>query len=337
MIRKRKHIIWVAWEKHRRTSEIARVFPDMHLFQFEYDAPRLVRYFVLLARTSKVLLKEKPDIIFVQNPSLVLTVYMIIICKMLGLTCIVDAHNEGIRPFSPRLNWLLPVYGWIQKHADLTIVTNHELAEEVAANGGVPFVLADKLPEFREYYTIELKGKYNIVYICSFEKDEPYQEVIEAARLLDPNMYFYITGNYRKASPEIVEKAPSNVVFCGYFSEPDYINLLYSCDVIVDLTLMDNCLVCGAYEAVSLGKPAILSDTKAIRHYFNKGAVYSGNTAQEIAKSVKYFLDNKKKLKDEVLFLKPHMEKQWVEVFTELLAVLKVNVRWLRSDLALDK
>ncbi|HOP47962.1 MAG TPA: glycosyltransferase [Desulfobacteraceae bacterium] len=325
MIHKKKHIIWVAWEKHRRTSEIARIFPGIRLFQLEYDAPRLVRYFVLLARTSKVFLKEKPDIVFVQNPSLVLTIYMIIICKMLGLKCVVDAHNEGIRPFSPRLNWLLPMYRLIQKYADLTIVTNHELSEVVAANGGTPFVLADKLPEFQGYYPIELKGKNNIVYICSFEKDEPYQEVIEAARLLDPSIYFHITGNYRKASPEIVGNAPSNVVFCGYLSEPDYINLLYSCDGIIDLTLMENCLVCGAYEAVSLGKPAILSNTKAIRRYFSKGAVYSGNTAQEIAKSVRYFLDNKKKLKDEVLFLKPHMEKQWSEVFMELLAILKVN------------
>ena len=327
MIRKRKHIIWIAWEKHRRSSEIARVFPDMGLFQFEFDAPRLVRYVVLLARTGKVLLKEKPDIIFVQNPSLVLTVYMIIICKMLGLTCIVDAHNEGVKPFSSKLNWLLPLYGWIHKYADLTVVTNQELAEVVTANGGNPFVLADKLPEFQEYHPVELKGKYNIVYICSFEKDEPYQEVIEAARLLDPNMYFYITGNYRKASQEIVENAPSNVVFCGYLAEPDYINLLYSCDVIMDLTMIDNCLVCGAYEAVSLGKPTILSDTKAIRHYFSQGAVYTENTAQDIAKSVRYFLDNKKKLKDEVLFLKPHMEKQWFKIFMELLAILKVSER----------
>jgi glycosyltransferase involved in cell wall biosynthesis len=163
------------------------------------------------------------------------------------------------------------------------------------------------------------------VYICSFEKDEPYQEVIEAARLLDPSIYFYVTGNYRKASLEVIEKAPSNVMFCGYLSEPDYINLLYSCDVIMDLTLMDNCLVCGAYEAVSLGKPTILSDTKALRHYFSKGAVYSGNTAQEIAASVRYFLDNQEKLNDEALLLKPHMEKQWFMVFMELLTILKVK------------
>jgi hypothetical protein len=272
-----------------------------------------------------VLLKEKPDIIFVQNPSLVLTVYMIMVCKMLGLTCVVDAHNEGIRPFSPRFNWLLPVYRLIQRYADLTIVTNQELAEEVAANGGTPFVLADKLPEFHEYHPIELKGKYNIVYICSFEKDEPYQEVIEAARLHDPSIYFYVTGNYRKASPEVIENAPSNVGFCGYLSEPYYINLLYSCDVIMDLTLMDNCLVCGAYEAVSLGKPTILSDTKALRYYFSKGAVYTGNTAQEIAASVRHFLDNQEKLNDEVLLLKPQMEKQWFMGFMELLTILKVN------------
>jgi len=311
MIRKKKHVIWVAWEKHRRTSEIARVFPDMRLFQFEYDALRLVRYFVLLARTSMVLLKEKPDIIFVQNPSLVLTVYMIIVCKVLGLTCVVDAHNEGIKPFSSKLNWLLPLYGWIQKYADLTIVTNHELAEVVAANGGIPFVLEDKLPEFLEYHHIELKGKYNIVYVCSFEKDEPYQEVIEAARLFDTGTYFYITGNYRKASLEITENAPSNVVFCGYLSEPDYINLLYSCDVIMDLTLMDNCLVCGAYEAVALSKPLVLSDTNALKGYFCKGAEFTENFAVNIANALSIALSKKHELQQDVINLKKELMSDW--------------------------
>lgn len=322
---KKKHIVWIAWEKHRRTSEIARIFPDIRLFQFECDAPRLLRYFVLIAKTSRILLKEKPDIVFVQNPSLILTGYMITVCNVLGLKCVVDAHNEGIRPFSHKLNWLLPVYGLLQKHADLTIVTNQELAEEVIANGGVPFVLADKLPEFHEYRSVELKGKYNVVYICSFEKDEPYQEVIEAARLLDSDIYFYITGNYRKASIEIIDNAPSNVVFCGYLSEFDYINLLYSCDVIMDLTLMDNCLVCGAYEAVSLGKPLIVSNTRAIRNYFSKGAIYSENTSQGISTSLKHFLKNKQKFTEEVSSLKPQIEKEWLKAFDELLKKLGVN------------
>jgi glycosyltransferase involved in cell wall biosynthesis len=318
----KRHIIWIAWEKHRRTSELAKALTKIKLFQFDFDAPKLVRYFVLLIKTSITLLKEKPDIVFVQNPSLVLTFYMLIVCKILSLIIVVDAHNEGIKPFSSTLNWLLPIYRLIQRYADLTIVTNHELAEEVAASGGTSFVLEDKIPEFHKPNLIPLKGKYNVVYICSFEKDEPYNEVIEAARLLNPDIYVYITGNYKKAPPDFLDNTPLNVIFCGYLLESDYINLLYSCDVIMDLTLMENCLTCGAYEAIALGKRLVLSDTKALRRYFHKGVTCTKNFADNIADALSKTLSKKDKSQKDIIDLKKELILDWQIKFRHLNSVM---------------
>ena len=115
-----------------------------------------------------------------------------------------------------------------------------------------------------------------MLFSCAlFEKDEPYLEIIQAARLIDASVCLYITGRYQRPARIILDQAPSQCGLTGFFSDQDYINLLYSCDVVMDLTLMQDCLVCGAYEAVALGKLVILSDTEALKKLFlQRGCIY---------------------------------------------------------------
>jgi glycosyltransferase involved in cell wall biosynthesis len=67
---------------------------------------------------------------------------------------------------------------------------------------------------------------------------------------------------------------PNNVHLLGFVDEGFYFSLLKDCDFTIDLTTRVDCLVCGAYESVSAGKPVLLSDTKPQRAYFNQGAVF---------------------------------------------------------------
>jgi glycosyltransferase involved in cell wall biosynthesis len=315
--------IWIAWEKHRRTTELASALNGIKTFQFEAEANRLVRYPYLLCKTIMTILKERPQLVIVQNPSLILSFFMVTLGKRLVRRVIVDAHNEGIRPFHPSFDWLLPVYRTIQKRADLTLVTNGELAREVLNNNGKPFVLEDKIPQFSEAKHITLRGQHNLVFICTFEKDEPYQEVIHAASLLDPSIYIYVTGRYEKAHPDIISQAPSNLIFTGFLAEDQYVSLLQSCDAIIDLTLMQDCLVCGGYEAVALGKPLILSNTPALKKYFCQGAVYTANNAEEIARAIQGLLENKERLQDEMRILKAQLTSAWEEKHAKLLSILE--------------
>ncbi|MDY6844707.1 MAG: glycosyltransferase [Thermodesulfobacteriota bacterium] len=305
--------IWITWEKHRRTRELASVIPGIRLFELELDAPRFVRYPCLLLRTVTILVRERPGTVIIQNPSIVLAIFVVIIGRIANINIVVDSHNEGIMPFYPSLRWLIPIYALIQKWTDLTIVTNQELATIVRNNGGRPFVLADKIPTFRYPERITLKGENRLVFVCTFAKDEPYEEVIKAAELLDLSTTIYITGDSQKVSSDIPMQAPANVIFTGFLPDRDYINLLYSSDIIIDLTFMDNCLVCGAYEAVALGKPIILSDSEALRAYFFKGAVYTENTADGIAESIRSASENLKRLRKEILDLRAHIQIEWAK------------------------
>jgi len=310
--------IWIAWEQHRRTREIAASMKDVQLFALDMNAGRWIRYPILLLKSLEVLWAQKPDTVIIQNPSMVLALFMVTVGRLFVKNIVVDAHNEGIRPYYATHHWLLPLYAFVQKRSKLTIVTNASLAREVCKNGGRPFILEDKIPQIKAAAQVALKGDYNIVFVCTFEKDEPFSEVIDSGAYLDPGTCIYITGQYSKLSKEIITSAPANIIFTGYLSEQDYKNLLHSCDVVMDLTLMDDCLVCGAYEAVALNKPMILTHTKALKNYFTRGAVYTGNRSHEIAASVETAIKRLPALKKEIVTLKTELQQAWEKKFAHL-------------------
>ena len=322
--------IWITWEKHRRTSELVAAMPGLKLFELESETARqlnsklerLIDYPNLLLQTIRILVQEHADIVIVQNPSVLLSLFMVTFGKVLAPNVIVDAHNGGVRPFHAKYTWLKPIFSIIHRWAELIIVTNDELAKIIRKNRGRPFILQDKIPSLDAACHIPLKGEFNLVLVCTFEPDEPFQEVIRASGFIDQSICIYITGKYQKANQTIINQASSNVIFTGFLPENEYISLLNSCDIVIDLTLEPDCLVCGAYEAVALGKPLILTDMPALRNYFKHGAVYTKNRAEEIAESIQYAIRHKERLKKGINILKSALEKAWSEKLDELLFIM---------------
>jgi len=135
--------------------------------------------------------------------------------------------------------------------------------------------------------------------------------VIEAARTLGAAIEWRITGNTKRADPHLVRNLPPQVRLTGYLSESDYVALLAHADVLVDLTLRDDCLLCGAYEAVALGKPLVTSDTQALRDYFRRGAVYTKPDAMSIANAVSDALARRVSLTSEMDAFRPVLIQEW--------------------------
>jgi len=303
--------LWITWEDHRRSRELARGFHGMKYVVHELNAVFFLRYPVLLLRTWKSLERERPAIVFVQSPSVVLAAFMVTVGKARGCAIVVDAHNAGLAPQRRRLRLLGPLYRFIQKGADVTIVTNPLLAADVQRSGGIPFVLPDRIPSFPDVIPTKLPGRYNVAFICTFAEDEPYQEVIQSAALLPDDIFIHVTGDYNKAENNSLFHSSDNLVFTGFLSERDYISLLASCDAIVDLTMRDNCLVCGAYEGVALGKPLILSDTTASRRYFTQGVIFTANHRVAVARSIIKCLNRRLQLTEEIVKLRSQLAKDW--------------------------
>jgi hypothetical protein len=70
---------------------------------------------------------------------------------------------------------------------------------------------------------------------------------------------------------------------------------------LVVLTKDPNVLTCGAYEAISVGKPAVLSDWPQMRRYFTRGFVYARNTPAGIAAGIQEMLAKSDTLAAEVV------------------------------------
>jgi hypothetical protein len=179
-----------------------------------------------------------------------------------------------------RLAWLL------QKRADLTIVTNYQLAETVTRHGGRPLVLPDCIPAPPKTSAKNMPGEFRIVLISTFAGDEPFDAVIDAMRQMDTGIHLYVTGDPTRLPATIKATLPSNITLTGFLSEDDYWTVLASSDAVMDLTTMDNCLVCGAYEAVAAQRPLLLSRSDASMEIFADFAVFTDNTSESIVNAI---------------------------------------------------
>ena len=240
---------------------------------------RAMRYLALLRRTAVLLVRRRPSVVVTQCPSTVLGLLAAMLKPLLGFTFVADLHNAAIDP--TLANGLhRKLLAFIRRTADLCIVSNPNLVAAVERDGGAAFVLPDKLPKLPPQAVGPAGPTRTVVFVCTYASDEPWREVIEAARLMDPQVTMFITGNCSRVQ---LPPRPDNVYLTGFLSERDYIALLRAADVIVDLTCLDDCLVCGAYEAASLGKPLVTSDTSALRKYFNRGTVYTKHDSRALA------------------------------------------------------
>jgi len=305
--------IWIAWEEHRRTKELASHYGVM-TFILTSKLPRLIKHPLLIIKTVNILIRKKPDLVFIQNPSIILAVVCCILKPCMGFKLVSDLHNAAVVPEKIWQKLLYFLYRYVHKKSDINIVTNRKLKEKLGVNSLNSVVLPDKLPYFKQKYVrpdiVKDIPEY-FVSICTFGIDEPFDQIIESARMIDKNIKIIVTGNFNRCPLPIRSKKPDNVLLSGFLPEESYINLLYFSKGIIDLTKRDDCLVCGAYEAVALEKPLILSSTTALKEYFNNGVEFCSNDKYSISEAIKIINDNCDYYTAEIKKLKRQLEQDW--------------------------
>ena len=155
-----------------------------------------LRYVVLGARTLAIFLRRRPDVVLVQNPSLILAALALALRPLVRYRLVVDAHNEAVQPYKNRQRWVAALSRRVVRGADLTIVTNRFLADQVVQQGGTAFTLPDRVPAPPEAPATVLPGTFNVVLVATFDLDEPWHEVLAAVEGVDVDLY--VTGNHRK-------------------------------------------------------------------------------------------------------------------------------------------
>jgi hypothetical protein len=289
--------VWITWENQVRNKSLsARLGAELHVLLS--GRSRLARYAACSWESLSIIRKRRPSVVFASNPSVVLACLLLALKQLFRYTFVIDAHYAGI--VAPNGNRLLQwVLDFCNRHADLVIVTNEPHCRYVLANGGRSLVCEDPLPEIEEYASAADEESKNVFFICSYDIDEPYADVLRAADILHKEGYvFWVSGDFRKAS--IDPRDWPHVCFMGYVSETEFYERLGKSQVVVDLTSQENCLVCGAYESMALEKPLVTSKALALQRYFTGGTVFVDHNPSAIAEGVKRAFEKRRDLKRQI-------------------------------------
>lgn len=311
-----KPSIWLTWERQRRNRSMANKV-GATLYELEYKGGTIARYWHLGWKTIGIVMRTKPQAIYFQNPSLVLSL-LITTLKFLSLTrarTIGDFHNAGV--FPPVARFLVP---WMVRTNNLTIVSNKNLQSTVTLMGGKCIAVPDPLPEihFPSTDKSQKTGRFEVFFVCSWAPDEPIANVLRAAELLavrDPSVVISISGRPKLQAAGWESPVPGNVQLTGFLSETEFDGQLANCDAILDLTTRADCMVCGAYEAVSVSVPMILSDNEPTKAYFNRGALFTDNSAEDIASAITRLKEEHARLRREVADLKAEVLERESAIF----------------------
>jgi glycosyltransferase involved in cell wall biosynthesis len=195
--------------------------------------------------------------------------------------------------------------------ADVTIVTNDALATDVTDAGGYALTLPDRLPAVPDSGAEQpdTGEPVDIVVVATFRPDEPIAAIMAAAEKT-PTVRIAVTGpaiRYRETSAPV----PPNVRLTGFLPDPSYWQLLARASVVCDLTLKPDCLVCGAYEALAVGKPMVLSDNPPTRELFGPAAELTTADAEQIATAFRRSLAHRERLAAGALDLREDYPRRW--------------------------
>ena len=313
--------LFLAWgpPSHTRRSELmARKLGiplrRIHVLKMKpYLAP--VRYVIQAAMTLITLLRERPKVVFIQNPPIFAPLFVWMYCALTGSALIIDSHTDALQ--SDLWRWSLPVHNFLSRRALTTLVTNDHLNQIVRSWGAKCQIIVDvpsELPTGRPY---PLAHSFNIAMVSSFAPDEPLGEVAQVAQSL-PDVGFYVTGDPVQGFKRLPVNPPANVHLTGFLPDEEYYGLLRSVQAVMALTTEDHTMQRGACEAVWLGQPIITSDWPLLRQTFHKGAVHVDNTVEGIRDGVLQMRARHQQLADQVIRLQEERRRQWEEAVTQL-------------------
>jgi hypothetical protein len=284
-----------------------------------------IKHPVLFVRSFRILMKDRPAIVFCQSPPITCAIipllYKYLFARKSKPKIIIDIHTGAItKPWSRTVSRL------IMRLATYNIVTNKELQDYLSQRYHIKsLVLEDPIPDFSDILSttnkVENKPRqedtFNIAVISSFAYDEPLQVVFDTASQL-PDIHFYITGDKTKMDRKFLDRKLNNVILTGLLEYHLYLDLLQKVDAIIDLTTDDKTMLSGAYEAVALERPLIISNWMPLRRYFNKGTIYVKNSAKDIKEGIMIARTEKEELSRQMHQLKAEKIKEWNEKISKI-------------------
>lgn len=277
----------------------------------------LFKYPVQAAKSLIVLARQRPQVVFVQNPPIFAPLMVYLWGLVSGAKLIIDSHTDAM--LASWWAWSLPLHRFLSRRAIVTLVTNDHLRQMIAAWGANALTLTDVPTIFSERQSAHRGGNsFNVLFVSTVSYDEPISEVLRAASSL-PEVSFRITGDYQSNAPHIIQSAPDNVHFTGYVPDEEFFGLFETAHVVMCLTTENHTMQSGASQALWLGKPIITSDWPMLREYFNQGTIHVDNTEESIYGAVVTMRDKLPAFETAIKALQAKRRDEWQQKAGDLI------------------
>ena len=285
-------ILYIVWYTHARRAEtLSRELQAKLTFIYEarLRTPWLspLRYLVQCWKTWRLLERERPAFVIIQSPPIFAPLAVALWCKLRGrrqVSYILDCHPSTF--YNRRWRWAFPLLRLLARKAVVSLLCNEDAQHFLSRWQANYIFLPDGLPDLRAAsQEIPVQGEKNIAVISAFAHDEPVDTLFQAARLT-PDVTFYLTGRTDGMPGELLASKPDNIVLTGFLRGSTYNGLLQNVQGIMILAVMITTLSCGAFEALSLAKPSIVSDLPEQRRWFSNGFIMVENAPEDIAQAV---------------------------------------------------
>jgi glycosyltransferase involved in cell wall biosynthesis len=288
----KNNILYLVWYLHgRRAETLSRELGAKLVFVYEARLRsfwlRPLGYIIQGWNTWRLLEAERPALVITQSPPVFAPVAVALWCKLRGrkrASYILDCHPGTF--YQRYWRWALPLIRPLARGAVVSLLCNEDAQNYLSKWHTNYLFLPDGLPDLSSgSCSVGTEGDARIAVISTFEKDEPILELLEAA-CLTPHVTYYLTGDLRRATKEMYAIKPENVIFTGYLQGGVYNGLLHNVQGIMVLSNLKSTLSCGAFEALSLAKPTIISNTPEQSKWFSNGFIMVENTREGIAQGV---------------------------------------------------
>lgn len=309
--------VFMSWHKSQRSRNLAEKL-SLNLLAIQPEGLALYRFVKCAIWTIFHLLAKRPKIIVIQYSFLllaILSIYKVINIGPIILIC--DCHTKALkRSVSGRFgNIFHKIKKWSFTKSTLCIIHNPDQSLDVLNFSKSYTVLRDPIPIFSRNFTSDDTRKVlveeSIVFVCSYDKDEPIAEMVSAAKSLSRICKIYMTGNVPKKYRWILDSNEIN--FTGYLDESRYQSLLSDATLIISLTTEDSCVQSAGFEAMAAGSAYLTSKKKSLVDMLGAAAAYTENNAPDIIAAAEIAMKNRIMLVAEMeklkIFLNEEFEK----------------------------
>lgn len=324
-VHSKSKLLFISWaENCSRSDTIAKLLGGSSKMVYagnlgSHYATVWLKYLVQSWRTWKLLRQERPRVVMVMVPPIFVCIPVYLYAKLFKAGFITDNHTAAFT--MARWQPLLFLNAWFGKRALTNVVTNSHLRSYFDSWRAPASVIGDLPVQFERIKPYPLTGKFIITVICSFNEDEPLDQVWEVAAQM-PRVTFYVTGKLDDAPSRLLANQPANMVMTDFLAYEAYAGLIQGSHGVMVLTTRDHTMQRGAYEAVALGTPIITSDWPVLRETFSRGALFVDNSPASLKAAIGELQKNLQRLKREVAALRRERAQIWQERERELQAVI---------------